>query len=142
MAARIALLLLVLAVPAVLLAGCGESDEEKAMAQVCEARDGIAEQVEQLRDLTLTTATTNQIRDGLTAIRDDLQSIADATGDLSDERRQDVEAANEAFKASVAATADDFGSSLSIEGAAAQLEQALRQLATSYRESFGQLDCS
>jgi DNA-binding ferritin-like protein len=142
MASRIACLLVMLAVPAALLAACGESDEEKAQAQVCEARDDIGEQVKQLQGLTLTTATTSKIKDSLTAIRDDLASIANAMDDLSEERRQDVQAANEEFKASVKETADSLGTTVSIEAAAAQLKQALRQLATSYQSTFGQLDCS
>ena len=142
MTSKLACLLVLLAVPAVLLAACGESDEEKAQARVCDARDDIREEVRQLQDLTLTTATTSKVKDSLTTIRDDLASIANAMDDLSEDRREEVDAANEEFKASVRETADNFGTKLSIEAAAAQLEQALRQLATTYQSSFGQLDCS
>lgn len=141
MAARIACLVVLLAVPSALLSACGESDEEKAQARVCEARDDIGKQVEQLQGLTLTTATTSKIKDSLTAIRDDLASIANAMDDLSEERRQDVQAANEEFKASVKETADGLATTVSIEAAATQLKEAFRQLATSYQSSFGQLDC-
>jgi hypothetical protein len=142
MVSRIGCLLLMLAVPAALLAACGESDEEKAQARVCEARDDIGEQVKQLQGLTLTTATTSKIKDSLTAIRDDLASIANATDDLSEERRQDVDAANEEFKTSVRETADSVGRTVSIEAAATQLKKAFQQLATSYESSFAQLDCT
>jgi ABC-type transporter Mla subunit MlaD len=142
MASRIARLIVVLAFPAALLTGCGESDEEKAQARVCEARDDIAKQVRELESLTLTTATTSQVKDNLQAIEDDLSTIADATGDLSDELRQDVQAANDEFKASVEETADGLGRTISIEAAATQLEQAFGQLAASYRSTFGRLDCS
>lgn len=142
MTSKLACLLMLLALPAALLVACGESDEEKAQARVCDARDDISEEVKQLQGLTLTTATTSKIKDSLTTIRDDLASIANAMDDLSDERRQDVEAANEEFRASVKETADSLGTAVSVEAAATQLKQAFQQLATTYRESFGQLDCS
>ena len=125
-----------------MLAGCGESEEDKARAQVCDARDDIREQVEKLTSLTLTTATTSQVKDSLQAVEDDLSTIADATGELSGELRKDVQAANDEFTTSVKETANRVGRSVSIEDAVTQLEQAFQQLAASYRSSFGRLDCS
>ena len=68
MLSKILTLLLIALVPASVLAG-GESEEEKATAQVCSARDNIAKQVDELKGLTLTTATTSQVRENLQAIR-------------------------------------------------------------------------
>jgi hypothetical protein len=137
----IALLLLVLA--AGLATGCGgESKADKAKSQVCDARDDIAKQVDKLKGLTLTTATTEEITDSLQAIQSDLKTIADATGDLSDERRKEVQAANDDFKAKMNQIRADFASKLSLESAATQANAALQQLAESYRSTFGQLDCS
>jgi hypothetical protein len=136
----IASILLVLA--AGLVTACGESKADKAKSQVCDARDDIAKQVKTLQGLTLTTATTEQISDSLQAIQSDLKSIADATGDLSDERRKQVQAANDEFKAKINQISVDVGSKLSIESAATQAKAALNQLADSYRTTFGQLDCS
>jgi hypothetical protein len=135
------LLLVAILVSAGALAGCGESEEEKATAQVCTARDDIANQVKELEGLTITTATTSQVSDGLQAIRKDLTTISDARADLSDERRSEVEQANDAFVQTVRATAANVGKTTSIQDAATELEAALRQLATSYRGSFGQIDC-
>jgi phosphoglycerate-specific signal transduction histidine kinase len=142
MAHRIAVLVLMLALPAALLAACGESEEDEARDQVCDARDDIGEQVDELTDLTLTTATTSQVQDNLQAIQDDLSTIADATGELSDDLRSQVQAANDEFTTAVTDTADSLGRTLSIEDAAAELEEAFEQLAASYRSSFGDLDCS
>lgn len=124
------------------LAGCGESSADKAQAQVCDARDDIRTQVDDLQGLTLTTATTSQVKDDLQAIQSDLKTIANATGDLSDERRQDVQAANDAFTAKLQQIRQELGSDLSAEGAAAQAKAALQELADSYRQTFGELDCS
>jgi hypothetical protein len=142
MRSRLAWLLLTLIVPTSLLVACGESDEEKAQTRVCDARDDIGKQVKELSGLTLTTATTSQVKHNLDAIKGDLSTIADATGDLSDKRGKDVQAANDQFAASVKKTAESLGKTTSIEAAASQLRQAFDRLATSYKSSFGQLDCS
>ena len=83
------------------LAACGESKSEKAMADVCDARDDIATQVDHLKGLTLTTATGDEVRSGVQAIQNDLSKIRDARGDLTEEQRKDVEAANDAFAGTV-----------------------------------------
>jgi Tfp pilus assembly protein PilP len=132
----------VLLVPFLLLSGCGESKEDDALAAVCSARDGIAKQVDELQSLTLTTATTSQVTDSMQAIRDGLATIRDNREELSDDRRQDVQAANDAFAAQVRELAGAVGKTVSIEGATAQVKTSLEQLATTYRGTFGRLDCS
>jgi Tfp pilus assembly protein PilP len=135
-------LITVLLVPLLALAGCGGSDEDDAMAAVCSARDGIAKQVDELESLTLTTATTSQVTEGMQAISDDLTTIRDNREKLSDDRRDEVQAANDAFAGQVKDLAGTIGRTVSIEGATAQLESSLKQLAASYRDTFGQIDCS
>jgi hypothetical protein len=134
-------LLLAALVCAGVLAGCGESEQEKATNQVCDARDDIAKQVKELQDLTITSATTSQVSENLGAIRDDLSKMADARGDLSDERRAELDKANDAFTATVRDTAANVAKNISLEDAAAQLESAFKQLATSYQGSLGKIDC-
>lgn len=136
----IASLLIALALGA--LAGCGQSKAEKAQDKVCEASDDIGKQVEALSELTLTTATRDQVTGSLQTIQSDLKTIADATGDLAEDKRKDVHAANDAFKAKMAQIGASLGSSLSIENALAQGKAALKELANSYKSTFGQLDCS
>ena len=122
-------------------AACGQSDEEKAKADVCDARDDIQANVKELQNLTLGTATTDKVRSSLNAIKDDLQKIVDAQGDLSDSQKQQVDKANEAFTAKVKALAGDVGRSVSIEDAAKQLESDFAELATTYQQSFAPIDC-
>ena len=64
-----------------------ESDEEQAQDAVCDARASIQKQVNKLSGLTPETATLASV-DSLNAIRDDLGQIAEAQGDLNDERKQ------------------------------------------------------
>jgi uncharacterized protein HemX len=122
-------------------AACGQSDEEKAKADVCDARDDIQANVEELQSLTLGTATTDKVRSSLNAIKDDLAKIADAQGQLSEDQKQQVQKANEAFKSKVKAVSEDLGQSVSIEDAAKQLKSDLAELATTYQQSFAPIDC-
>src|SRR5688572_5679235 len=80
------------------LAACGESEEDKAKAQVCDARDDIRTEVQKLQDLTLGTATVDKVRASLEAIGKDLEKIADAQGQLSDSDEERVKKANQAFR--------------------------------------------
>jgi ribosomal protein L16 Arg81 hydroxylase len=134
----IALLLLLVVVSA---AGCGESDEEKAQNQVCDARDDIQTQIDDLSNLKLSTATVDAVKEDLNAIRADLMEIANAQGDLNEERKQQVQSANKQFTSQLDSIASGLTSDLSLSGAKQKLQDATQQLATSYRETLGTFDC-
>lgn len=122
--------------------GCGgQSDQEKATSKVCDARDSIAKEVDTLKGMTVSNATKAQITDSLQTIRGDLTQIADAQGDLNAERKDQVQKANETFKAEVRNIATTVGSTTSLEQAKSQLTTALQQLATSYESTFAKVDC-
>ena len=121
--------------------GCGESDADKAQTQVCDASADLNKQVDKLAALTPTTATGDAVSGALDAIKNDLNQISDAQGDLNDERKQDVESANQQFSAQLEAVASDLGSNLSVSGAKAQLESAGKELASSYQQTFASIDC-
>jgi membrane peptidoglycan carboxypeptidase len=137
----IASLLLALIV-ALALGACGESKEDKAKSTVCDARADISKQVDQLKGLTISTATAADVQQSLNAINSDLSKIKDAQGDLSDDRRQQVEAANKTFTSQLQSIAASLGSSASLSEAKSQLSSALQQLATAYQQSFARVDCS
>jgi Tfp pilus assembly protein PilP len=139
---RATVLIALLMVPFLVLAGCGSSEEDDAMAAVCSARDDIAKEVDELQSLTLTTATTSQVTESLQAISDGLSAMSDNREKLSDDRREDLQAANDAFTAQLTALAGTIGRSVSVDDAKAQLESSMEELATSYRDTFGRLDCS
>jgi hypothetical protein len=124
------------------LGACGESDEEKAQNEVCDARADIQQQVDELSGLSLETATLEGVQKNLTAIRDDVRQIGDARGDLSDERKQQVESATKAFTSQLQSIAGDIGRSLSVADARTELESAFDQLASAYEQSFAKVDCS
>ena len=132
-----------LAVVAALVVGaCGESKEDKAHTAVCSARADISKQVDQLKGLTVSTVTVDKVQNALKAINDDLSKIKDAQGDLTDDRRQQVEAATKTFTSQVQSIIESLGSSTSLRDAASQLSSATQQLAAAYKQSFAPIDCS
>jgi hypothetical protein len=70
-----------------------------------------------------------------------LRDISHAQGDLSDDRRHEVEAATNDFTRSVKAVFSDLGTSLSASDAKTKLTDAIRQLGTSYQQTLARLDC-
>jgi hypothetical protein len=134
--------LVIVALLGILLGACGESDEEQAQDAVCDSRASIQKQVDELSGLTLETATAASVGDSLNAIRDDLEQIAEAQGDLNNERKQQVESANSEFTSQLQSIAKDLSSSVSVSGAKEQFQAAVKQLADAYRQSFAGVDCS
>jgi uncharacterized membrane-anchored protein YjiN (DUF445 family) len=123
------------------LAACGQSDEEKAKADVCDARDDIRANVRELQDLTLGTATVDKVKANLQAIEKDLKTIADAQGDLSESDKQRLQEANDAFKSKLKALAAELGRSVSLDDAAQQLKSGFADLATTYQQALAPIDC-
>lgn len=123
------------------LAACGDSDEEKAKAEVCDARDDIRTQVSELQDLTLGTATVDKVKSHLNAIGDDLKKIADAQDQLSESDKQQVQEANEEFRSELNTLGGDIGRSVPLEEAAQQLKKDFADLATTYEQALGPIDC-
>jgi Zn-dependent oligopeptidase len=138
---RLVLLIASLLLIAATAVGCGESDADKAQTQVCDARADLNKQVEKLASLTPTTATVDGVSGALDAIKNDLETIADAQGDLNGERKQEFESANEKFTSQLEAVMNDLGSNLSLSGAKQQLESAAKQLASSYQQTFAPINC-
>jgi hypothetical protein len=128
-------------VAAALTIGCGQSKEDKAKDQVCNARADLQKQVQELSSLTPTTATVDGIKSNLQAIKDDLKKIADAQPNLNAERKQQVKDANEQFKSQLSQVAGELGSSLSLSDAGTQIKDAAQSLADSYKSSFARVDC-
>ena len=135
-------LLLLFAAAAVGLTACGQSSEDKAKSQVCDARSDISKNVNELKGLTLTTATVDGVKQNVKAIQDDLGKIKDAQGDLKGARKQQVQAANQAFSEQVKSIVSSVTTNLSLSGAGTQLKSAATQLASSYKQTLGKIDCS
>jgi len=123
------------------VAACGESDQEKAQSEVCDARADIQQQVGDLKGMTLSTVSPDKIQDGLNSIGDDLQNIKDAQGDLDDKRKQQVQSAVQSFESEVKSIAGDLRS-LTLSNAESQLKSATTNLESGFRKAFQPVDCS
>ena len=88
------------------------------------------------------TASVDGVKKNVQAIQDDLGKIKDAQGDLNAERKQQVQSANEAFTQQVKSITSSVTSNLSLSGAGTQLKTAATQLANSYQQTLGKIDCS
>ncbi|HTR73501.1 MAG TPA: hypothetical protein VMG80_07885, partial [Solirubrobacteraceae bacterium] len=144
-AAAGAVLLAALAIP---LAGCGESQQEKAqkaaLSTVCTARSDIKTRLDTLKTITPSPASLPQLKEEGQAIFEDLKKIKAAQSDLAPARKQQVKQATETFQNEVSSILSSV-SSLSISSlssAGAQLQSALSRLETSYVKALEPIECS
>jgi flagellar hook-associated protein FlgK len=128
-------------VAAGLLAGCGDSAEEKAQTTVCDARADISTQVDDLKALTPATFSTDAVSKSLRAIQSDLSDMRGAQSELSDDRRQQVQDATQTFTSAVKGVVKDIGTSTTAQDAANTVTASLQQLASSYDQAFSRVDC-
>ena len=135
-------MILLLMAAALVLTACGESEQEKAQNQVCDARADIRKEVDPVIGLTLTTATVDGVTSSLQSIRSSLGKIKDAQSNLDGERKQQVQEANQQFEAEVRTIVQSLGSSMSLSEGATQVKDATTKLADSYRQTLGRVDCS
>jgi chromosome segregation ATPase len=127
---------------AALPVACGESEEEKAQDRVCDARADIEKRVDDLADLTITSASIDKVTNNLKAIRDDLEKIAAEREDLAPEQRDAVDQAAKRFRSELETAAKDVVSgAASGEEAGARIGAALDDLAKSFREAYGPVGC-
>jgi hypothetical protein len=126
---------------ALALAGCGESSEEKAKAQVCSAKADISKQVTMLSELTLSTSILTQAKGGLEAIGSDLTKIKNAQPNLEPARKQQIEAATHTLETQVTSIITGLVSNPSISNAEKQLKSSLTQYAKSFEKALESVNC-
>ncbi len=119
----------------------GESAEDRAQSKVCSARADIKKQVDELKSTTISSGALDGVQSNLSAIKKDLQQIADAQGKLSDDRKQEVQKANQAFKSQVSEVGQALVSGLASGGGKEQIETALQSLASSYQSALAPIKC-
>jgi hypothetical protein len=125
-----------------LLASCGESTQEKAKAQVCNARGDISKQINTLSGLTLTSSSVAAAKASFEGIGRDLTQIKNAQSKLDPTRRAQVESASRSFETDVRSIASSLASNLSPSNAEAQFKSALSQLATAYKQALAPINCA
>jgi DNA anti-recombination protein RmuC len=130
-----------LLVAAIGLLGCGESAEETALTEVCDARAEIQQQVDELQSATVATVTVDQVRGNLEAIQAELQQMIDATDELAEARREEVEQGTEAFRSSIDDALSGLGQTQSLQAGRAQVSAAIDDVARSYEEALEPIEC-
>jgi hypothetical protein len=125
-----------------LVAGCGQSKEDKAKKAVCSARAEIKKSVDNLRSLTLTTASVSGIKDNISSIQNNLKKIVDNEENLASDRKEKVTAATQAFGQQLETIASGLTSNLSLSNAASRVTKAATSLQSAYTTALAPIDCS
>jgi hypothetical protein len=133
------------------IAACGGSDQDtpdqgrtptQAQAQVCSARADIKTQIGDLKGMTASTATLDGVTTSLATIADAVERIAAAQDDLAPARKEEVQAANRAFKSDLAGLGGDLVKSVSSGQTRGQVHASAQQLEQSYRKALAPIECS
>jgi tRNA/tmRNA/rRNA uracil-C5-methylase (TrmA/RlmC/RlmD family) len=127
---------------ALALAACGESAQEKAKAQVCNARADISKQISTLSGLTVSANSLPQAKTSVEAIAGDLTKIKAAQANLDPSRKQQVEAATHTFETQLSSAVTSLVATLSLSNAATQVSSALTELVTGYKQTLAPISCS
>jgi peptidoglycan hydrolase CwlO-like protein len=127
---------------ALTVAACGgNAAEDRAQSKVCDARADIQKQVDALASTTLSSGALDSVQKNLQAIQKDVEQIAGQQSKLSDDRRQEVEKANQAFKSQVQDVTKSLVSGLASGGGEDKLKAAFQDLAAGYKSAFAPVKC-
>jgi ABC-type Fe3+-citrate transport system substrate-binding protein len=132
----------VLLLGVLVLAGCGESSEEKATAQVCQARSDISKQVKMLGELTISTNLLTEGKTGLEAIGKDLTKIKEAQPNLAPARKEQIQTATDTFQSQVTSIVTGLVTNPSLSNAEKQIKSSLSQFGTSFEHALSPINCS
>jgi hypothetical protein len=146
---RPAVLAAILLVP-IGLAGCGESSEEKATAQVCSSTKEIQAQLAKLSSLSLSSKAPEEIKAAASVMQKEAAKIKESAQNLPASSKAPVESAQGALQVELAALAKGLvsaaKSSGSLEAVLKESEPAVKTavagLAASYKQAYESLKCS
>jgi hypothetical protein len=144
-----AVTLAALALSVAVLAACGESEAEKAKAEVCAARKVISNEIKKLQGLTISTSAIDEAKTGFETIGKELKKIKNAQPKLEGSRKEEVQAATKSFESSLSSIASSVTSNLSsgsiesaLVSAGPKLKTAVNTLASDYAQALGPISCS
>ena len=131
------------------LAACGESEAEKAKAEVCSARNEISKQISKLESLTFSASAIDEAKSSFEAIGKELTKIKDAQPKLESSRREQVQSGVKTFESQLTTIASGVASSLTsgnlesaLKTAEPKLKAAVSTLASDFRQALGPISCS
>ncbi len=132
------------------LAGCGESSEEKATAQVCSSTKEIQAQISKLASLSISSQAPEEIKTAAEVMQKEATKINESVANLPASSKSQVETAQKALQTELAALAKTVASTAKSSG---NVEAVLKEsvpavtagvaaLAASYKQAFNSLKCS
>jgi hypothetical protein len=131
------------------LAGCGESSAEKATKQVCSATSEISAQLKKLETLPISSNFPTEAKASVEAIEKSITKIKEASPNLPTARKEEIEAANRAFKTEIASITKQVvtaskSSNLqaALKSVEPQIKASLSRLSGDYKKAFQELKCS
>jgi uncharacterized membrane protein len=136
---------------ALALAGCGESAEEKATAQVCSSTKEIRAQLSKLSDLSISSKAPEEIKDAAGVMKQEAGKIKEAAPNLPSARKSEVESAQKILQTELIAAAATLASTVKSSSGHAeavlkesepQVKAAVAGLAASYKQAYEALKCS
>lgn len=115
-----------LVVPVLLLvAACGEDDDDGQTATVCDARDDLDSSLGALAEIDLTAEGTDAVEAAVDDVGDDVEEVVDAEQDAVDDEVADVQSAFDELETAVTA----FGEQETTSDAVASVSSAVTDLA-------------
>lgn len=132
------------------LAGCGESSEEKATAQVCSSTKAIQAQISKLSGLTLSTKAVEEIKSSASVMEQEAGKIKESAPNLPASSKSVVESAQNELKTQLAGLATAVVSAAKSSGnieavlkqSAPALKASVAALGASYKQAYETLKCS
>jgi hypothetical protein len=131
------------------LAGCGESSSEKAAKTVCSATAEIDTQLSKLQSLAISSSFPTEAKSSVEAIGSSVKKIDEASPNLDEARRNEIDAANKAFQTEIAtitrtviSATTSSNLSAALKSAEPQIKASLQKLASSYKGAYQALKCS
>lgn len=129
-------------------AACGESSEEKATKKVCSATNEISAQLKKLQTLPISSNFPAEAKTSVEAISASVGKIKEAAPDLEAARKEEVNAANNAFKSEIVTITKNVASASAssnlkgaLKSAEPQIKASLNTLASDYKKAFEALKC-
>ena len=127
------------------LAACdsaGESQDNKALSTICDARADIHDQIDTLKGIRTGETNGDEAQKAVLDIKGDISSITTAADDLSGDKREDMQNANQEFKQSVGKSLQQLSrGNVSGAQASSQIGNATDDLESSYKETLENVDC-
>ena len=131
------------------LVACGESSSEKATKQVCSSTDEISTQLKKLESLALTSSFPAEAKASVEAIDKSIGKINEAAPNLPTSSKEEIDAANKAFQAEIAAitlsvtsAAKSSNVEAALKAAEPKIKASLTKVANAYKKAFEALKCS